>query len=240
MTARRIILASASPRRKELLAKAGFPVFEIVPSSADELAPGGVNVCRLALENACRKAHAVAELHPDAFVIGADTLIEFEHEAIGKPRDREDAVCTLCRLSGKSHFVTTGVCICCRAVNLLIRFAETSTVEFLPFERAVAEEYTALVPVLDKAGSYAIQEHGELIIENTLSPNDLHIAIIKDSFALPYTAFLSTAVGTIDMIDLREFEGSAAEHLVQTNPDLVIVMYANSSFSEPKMYEFFD
>lgn len=165
MTARRIILASASPRRKELLAKAGFPVFEIVPSSADELAPGGVNVCRLALENACRKAHAVAELHPDAFVIGADTLIEFEHEAIGKPRDREDAVCTLCRLSGKSHFVTTGVCICCRAVNLLIRFAETSIVEFLPFERAVAEEYTTLVPVLDKAGSYAIQDHGEMIIK---------------------------------------------------------------------------
>lgn len=172
MTARKIILASASPRRKELLAKAGFPVFEIVPSSADELAPEGVNVFRLALENACRKAHAVSELHPDALVIGADTLIEFEQEAIGKPRDREDAIRTLCYLSGKSHSVTTGVCLCCWAVNLVVRFAETSTVEFLPFGRAVAEEYTARVPVLDKAGSYAIQDHGEMIIKRIAGDYD--------------------------------------------------------------------
>ena len=92
----------------------------------------------------------------------------------------------------------------------------------------------------NRYASYFQYDYGELIIENTLAPNDLHIAIIKDSFALPYTAFLSTAVWKIDMIDLRAFEGSVAEHLVQTNPDLVIVMYANSSFSEPKMYEFFD
>lgn len=172
MTARKIILASASPRRKELLAKAGFPVFEVIPSSADELAPEGVNVYRLALENAVRKAWTVAELYPDALVIGADTLIEFEYEAIGKPRSRADAVRTLCRLAGKTHSVTTGVCLCCRAVNLLTRFAEISTVEFLPFERAIAEEYTKLVPVLDKAGSYAIQDHGEMIVKKIAGDYD--------------------------------------------------------------------
>lgn len=172
MAARKIILASASPRRRELLAKAGFPEFEIVPSPAEELAPDGVNVARLALENAVRKAVAVADLHPEALVIGADTLIEFEHEAIGKPSDREDAVNTLCRLAGKKHFVTTGVCLCCRAVKLLTRFAEISTVEFLPFDRSVAEKYTALVPVLDKAGSYAIQDHGEMIIKEIAGDYD--------------------------------------------------------------------
>lgn len=92
----------------------------------------------------------------------------------------------------------------------------------------------------NRYASYFQYDYGELIIENTLAPNDLHIAIIKDSFALPFTAFLSTAVGKIDMIDLREFEGSVAEHLLQTTPDLVIVMYTNSAFNEPKMYEFFD
>ena len=165
MAARKIILASASPRRRELLAKAGFPEFEIVPSPAEELAPDGVNVARLALENAVRKAVAVADLHPEALVIGADTLIEFEHEAIGKPSDREDAVNTLCRLAGKKHAVTTGVCLCCRAAKLLTRFAEVSTVEFLPFDRSVAEKYTDLVPVLDKAGSYGVQGKGSLLVE---------------------------------------------------------------------------
>ncbi len=92
----------------------------------------------------------------------------------------------------------------------------------------------------NRYASYFQYDYGELIIENTLADNDLHIAIIKDSFALPFTAFLSTAVGKIDMIDLREFEGSVAEHLLQTKPDLVIMMYANSSFNEKSMYEFFD
>ena len=132
-------------------------MFEIVPSPAEELAPDGVNVARLALENAVRKAIAVADLHP---------------EAIGKPRDREDAVNTLCRLAGKKHFVTTGVCLCCRAAKLLTRFAEVSTVEFLPFDRSVAEKYTDLVPVLDKAGSYAIQDHGEMIIREITGDYD--------------------------------------------------------------------
>ena len=172
MTARKIILASASPRRRELLTKAGFPVFEIVPSSADDLMPDGVNVYRLALENAVRKAIAVADLHPDALVIGADTLIEFENEAIGKPRDWQDAIDTLSRLAGKTHCVTTGVCLCCRAVNLLTRFAGISTVEFLPFDRATAERYAELVPVMDKAGSYAIQDHGEMIIRKITGDYD--------------------------------------------------------------------
>ncbi len=188
MSARKIILASASPRRRELLAKAGFPVFAIVPSPAEELLPDAANVSRLALENAVRKALAVADLYPEALVIGADTLIEFEHQAIGKPLDREDAVKTLCRLAGKTHAVTTGVCLCCRAANLLSRFAEVSTVEFLPFDRIAAERYVDLVPVLDKAGSYAIQDHGGMIIKQIRGDYDnivgLPAARLKEAIAV--------------------------------------------------------
>lgn len=90
----------------------------------------------------------------------------------------------------------------------------------------------------NRYASYFQYDYGELIIENTQADNDLHIAIIKDSFALPFTAFLSTAVWKIDMIDLREFEGSVTAHLLETKPDLVIVMYSNSSFKEPAIYEF--
>jgi len=90
------------------------------------------------------------------------------------------------------------------------------------------------------ANRYAVYfqyDYGELIIENLSAGNDLHIAIIKDSFALPFTAFLSTAVGNIDMIDLREFEGSVTDHLLETQPDLVLMLYSGGSFNEV-MYQF--
>ncbi len=92
----------------------------------------------------------------------------------------------------------------------------------------------------NRYASYFQYDYGELIIENRLADNDLHIAIIKDSFALPFTAFLSTAVWKIDMIDLREFEGSVTQHLMETKPDLVIMMYTNSSFNDPAIYAFHD
>ncbi|MBQ7982482.1 MAG: hypothetical protein IJ302_02855, partial [Clostridia bacterium] len=90
------------------------------------------------------------------------------------------------------------------------------------------------------ANRYAVYfqyDYGELIIENLSAGNDLHIAIIKDSFALPFTAFLSTAVGNIDMIDLREFEGSVTQHLLDTQPDLVLMLYSGGSFNAA-MYQF--
>ena len=92
----------------------------------------------------------------------------------------------------------------------------------------------------NRYASYFQYDYGELIIENLSADNDLHIAILKDSFALPFTAFLSTAVGKIDMIDLREFTGSVTEHLLTTQPDLVIMMYSNSSFNEKAIYAFHD
>ena len=91
----------------------------------------------------------------------------------------------------------------------------------------------------NRYASYFQYDYGELVIENKLADNDLHIVIVKDSFALPFTAFLSTAVHKITMIDLRGFEGSVADYMSELQPDLVILMYGNGSFTK-SMYEFFD
>lgn len=164
MSVSRIILASASPRRKELLHQCGVPDFEIIPSHAEEIVPTEENLHALMLVNACLKADDVAHQYPDALVIGADTMIEFEGQAIGKPQNTEDAVQQLLRFAGKKHVVTTGVCLKRLADHLTVCFAVSSEVGFKPFDRPVAEKYVQLVDPLDKAGSYAIQEHADLII----------------------------------------------------------------------------
>lgn len=89
----------------------------------------------------------------------------------------------------------------------------------------------------NRYASYFQYDYGQLLIDNKKADNDLRITVIKDSFALPFTAFFSTTVAHIDMIDLREFKGNLTEHLLQTKPDLVLILYGNGSFS-PQMYEF--
>ena len=157
---RPVILASASPRRSALLREAGpaFASMRIVTSHVEE---GGDP-----LENAMRKAEAVAELNPQAIVIGADTVIRFEGETIGKPADLEDAKRILAKLSGRTHDVATGVCVRCLEADILVRFEETTHVTFRTLTPEIIDKYIQAVNVLDKAGAYAIQEHGEDIIES--------------------------------------------------------------------------
>lgn len=157
---RPVILASASPRRSALLREAGpaFANMRIMTSHAEE----GVDP----LENAMRKAEAVAELNPRAIVIGADTVIRFEGEIIGKPADLEDAKRILAKLSGRTHDVATGVCVRCVEADFLVRFEETTHVTFRTLTPGIIDDYLRAVNVLDKAGAYAIQEHGEDIVES--------------------------------------------------------------------------
>lgn len=157
-----LILASASPRRKELLARLGLP-FSIQISNAEEQTEGPWMM--LALENANLKAEEVASRYPESVVVGADTVIEFESRILGKPRDLADAERMLMMFSGKTHAVTTGCAVICRSRNLRVRFAETAQVTFRRLSPETVRRYLSLVSVLDKAGAYAIQEHGELIIE---------------------------------------------------------------------------
>jgi septum formation protein len=156
-----LILASGSPRRSELLAKAGYE-FEIVPALVDEWPPGKHPFRKLCAENAILKAREVHEKHPEAVVLGADTMVGLDGEVMGKPRDIVDGVCMLERLSGRVHEVCTGVCLCCGEVEH--SFFEVTWVEFREFGEEVIKDYTQRVDVIDKAGSYAIQEHGEMLV----------------------------------------------------------------------------
>lgn len=125
----------------------------------------GVDFRAVAVSNAELKADAAAEVFPDALVIGADTVIELEHSILGKPSGRENAEQMLLRMSGRSHNVVTGVCMACRNRQIRICFADVSKVFFKEIGLETIRHYMSLVNVMDKAGAYAVQEHGELIID---------------------------------------------------------------------------
>ena len=192
-----LILASASPRRKELLARLGFP-FTIQISHVEERSEGPWMM--LALENACVKAEEVAARYPDSVVIGADTVIEFDNRILGKPHDLPEAERMLTAFSGKTHAVTTGCAVICRSRNLRVRFAETAQVTFRRLLPETVRRYLSLVSVLDKAGAYAIQEHGELIIERCVGDPDTVVG-------LPVTRLGET----LKLFSGLEFSGKNAE-----------------------------
>ncbi|RYD32926.1 MAG: septum formation protein Maf [Verrucomicrobiaceae bacterium] len=157
-----MLLASSSPRRRELLERAGL-VFGVTASPAEEIHDETMEPWRLCEENALLKARAVAAEHPDEIVIGADTLVFSEGRALGKPRDLEDARAMLLALSGKTHRVCTGVCLIFPGGGTDI-FHDVTEVVFHRFGDAVIDAYFAKVNPLDKAGSYGIQEHGEMLV----------------------------------------------------------------------------
>ena len=159
-----VILASASPRRKELLAGMGIP-FEVIPAETEEISAGsGLPAEEIVRLNAVRKAGAVAGSHPDSLVIGSDTVVECDGRIFGKPSSPEEAVSMLKTLSGRSHRVMTGVALQLKKTGLNRSFTEISHVVFKDLSDAGIREYMSLVNVMDKAGAYAIQEHPELIL----------------------------------------------------------------------------
>ena len=158
----RVILASSSPRRIELLRKAGVAV-EVIPSTAEELHDTSFDYRVLCEINAERKARDVASQHPGAWVIGADTLVCLDGQPLGKPSDLSAARAMLQALSGRVNRVCTGVCVIDAAGRANV-FHEITEVEFLPLSDEVIDDYMSKVDTLDKAGAYAAQEHGEQII----------------------------------------------------------------------------
>ncbi len=155
-----LILASASPRRAELLAAAGF-VFEVSPQEVDEtLRPGEAPeayVVRVAWEkvhSACRKSGSI--------VIGADTVVVVDGEILGKPRDEQDAAGMLKRLSGRTHDVLTGVVL---GGDQLVSDVARTAVRFLPLTDAEIAWYVASGEPQDKAGAYAIQGLASRFVE---------------------------------------------------------------------------
>jgi len=160
---KKLILASGSPRRRDMLTATGV-VFEVVVSPAEELHDTSIPLDLLCEANAKLKALAVSKDYPDALVIGADTLVYIDNIPLGKPRDEAEAQSMLRRLSGRTQHVCTGVCL---AQGLeAVCFHEITEVVFKKLSDAVIREYMSKVHVMDKAGAYAVQEHGELIIED--------------------------------------------------------------------------
>ena len=157
-----IILASGSPRRREILAEAQVD-FEVIPFPADEIHDPSMPLHLLCEENARRKALAVAEKYPEALVIGADTLVYIDQTPLGKPQSQKEAHDTLARLSGRTHQVCTGVCIA--QGDQTECFHAVTEVVFKQLTDEVIRDYMGKVDVMDKAGSYAVQEHGDLIIQ---------------------------------------------------------------------------
>ena len=157
-----IVLASSSPRRRELLERAGV-VFEVMHSPAEEIHDASMKPDLLCELNAALKAEAVAQLRPDATVIGSDTLVFIDDLPLGKPADLEEARGMLRRLSGRAHQVCTGVCVIYPGGDRKV-FHDLTEVTFLTLDDAAIDSYFLRVNPLDKAGAYGIQESGELII----------------------------------------------------------------------------
>ena len=159
---KRFILASASPRRKEILENAGFD-FEIIVSDVDENITEDLSPSETVEELAKRKALAVWEENKDAVVFGCDTVVAVDGKILGKPRDDDEAFDMIKMLSGKAHTVSTGVCIC--ASDKISVFSNTTNVEFYPLSDETIRSYVATGESRDKAGAYGIQGYGSVLIK---------------------------------------------------------------------------
>lgn len=162
--ARPLVLASTSPRRVQLLREAGHD-FTVVSPEVEEAHDPTLTCEALTMENARRKALAGSRLAPGALVVGADTLVYVDQFPLTKPQDMEEARAMLRRLSGRTHEVCTGVALAWDEGKGTETFAIVTHVTFKHLDEAAISAYHTLVHVLDKAGGYAAQEHGGLIIE---------------------------------------------------------------------------
>ena len=152
---KKIILASGSPRRKELLEQIGV-VFEVHKAKGEEIITSS-HPSEVVKELALQKAEEIAAVCEGDVIIGADTVVAAEGQILGKPRDRKDALRMLEILNGKEHEVITGVAVILKDSGKLIHFAETTKVRVYPMTRAQMEHYVDSGEPADKAGAYGIQ-----------------------------------------------------------------------------------
>ncbi len=159
---KKFILASNSPRRKELLNNCGY-VFEVKPSHCNENTDGALTPQETVKELARRKALSVLAENTDAVVLGCDTVVAVDGKILGKPRDREDAFNMLMSLSGKKHIVSSGVCIADK--ESLKCFENTTEVEFYSLSADTVNSYLDTGEYSDKAGGYGIQGFGSVLVK---------------------------------------------------------------------------
>lgn len=158
----KIILASASPRRKELMTLAGYD-FEVKCADIIETVPENAKPEDVVMSLALQKAQAVARENPEAIVVGSDTVVALDEKILGKPHSKQEAVEMLRSLSGRCHRVYTGVAII--KGEELKSFFEKTEVEFYPLSDEETESYVATGEPMDKAGAYGIQGRGALLVK---------------------------------------------------------------------------
>ena len=157
-----LILASASPRRREILAMVGV-AHRVVPADVDESVPPGTPPEALVREVAARKALELSRRQPDDWVLGADTVASLDHHVLGKPTDPAEAARMLRLLSGRWHEVWTGVCLA-HGGQVVGLDAECTRVQFRELNEPEILEYVASGDPLDKAGAYGIQTRGARLV----------------------------------------------------------------------------
>ncbi len=159
-----LVLASASPRRKDLLTQMGFK-FNIIVSDVDESIGPGIQPFQAVEALALSKAMEVSAKLEEGLVIGADTIVVFENEVLGKPSNEQDAKRMLAALSGNKHQVLTGVAVVDVVSGQRIVTHEKTEVEFRLIDNQEIENYIKTGEPMDKAGSYAIQGRGALFVK---------------------------------------------------------------------------
>jgi septum formation protein len=160
----RIILASNSPRRKQLLEQIDLS-FDIIPSKIYEDFSIDLNPKAFAQHYAKAKACDLAKNYPNALVIGADTIVVFDGQILGKPKDEEDSVRMLSMLSGQTHAVITGVSLQWENEQISETFCESTKVTFRPLSKSDILHYIKIYQPFDKAGSYGIQDWFSVCVE---------------------------------------------------------------------------
>ena len=168
---KKIILASQSPRRKTLLTAMGVE-FETIPSKFEEQLDESRNPIEVAKELSLGKARDVAKDHPDAYVIGSDAIVWFDNKQLEKPTSHENAHELLKMLSGRTHYVTSGLAIVCLNDGVELVDADTTEVAFKPYDEKVISEYVATGDPMDKAGGYGIQSGGDVLVERINGETD--------------------------------------------------------------------
>ncbi|MFC7371253.1 Maf family protein [Fictibacillus iocasae] len=162
---KRLILASSSPRRKELLSYALLP-FDCIPSQIEEVMDPGLSAEELVCSLAEQKAQEIFIRHSEYVIIGSDTIVVLDGIPLGKPKNEEEAYHMLSSLSGRTHDVYTGVCLMDKQKS--VRFAEKTEVRFWPLSEDEMAGYIASKEPFDKAGGYGIQGRGAVFIHSII------------------------------------------------------------------------
>jgi len=161
----KLILASKSPRRSDLLKQAGL-TFSIIPSEFDESSVTMSDPESYVRTLAKSKATDISKKHPDSWVLGADTIVLIDDSILGKPGSKDEARSMLKQLSGKTHQVITGYCLCCQTQNDIISETVKTDVRFKTLSDTEIEWYIQTGEPFDKAGAYAIQGIGTFLVKS--------------------------------------------------------------------------